>query len=128
MENSSEVKWNTDTEEYFSLLGHGWDIVKAKLIILNKPREIVQIDPNAFEPLIGGPTASGGIRMGISIDRSRIASDDIDLSIPVIIVETDHGDHMLIDGWHRLAKALHLKQNLTAVILSPVENRKVSVR
>jgi hypothetical protein len=128
MEISSEIKWNTDTEEWFSLLGRCWDITKAKLIIINEPREIVQIDPDAFEPLIGGETSSGTIRMVISIDRSKIHSEDIDLSVPVIIVETDHGDHMLIDGWHRLAKALHLKQKLTAVILSPAENKKISVR
>jgi hypothetical protein len=129
MEHSSEVKWYTDREEYFSLLGRGWDITKAKKIIIDKPREIFLISTVSFEPLIGGKTASGTIRMGISIDSSKATSEEIDLSIPVIIVETSYGDHMLIDGWHRLAKAVHIKQELLpAVILSPEENVRVSLR
>ena len=129
MKNSYEIVWKYYEDEYFSFLGEVWSVSKAKQILIKKPREIVHIDPKLFEPLIGGFTSFGTIRMGVGIDRNKLSSNKIDLSIPVIIVEKDNGKHMLIDGWHRLAKALNNKlKQLPAVVLDLIENRQILIR
>ena len=127
MDSSSSINWKFDFEEVFNFVGRGWNVQRAKQIIYQFPREIVSIDYNAFEPLLGGLTTTGTYRMGVSIDRNRLSLDTIDLSIPVIIIELDGGNHMLIDGWHRLGKAIQLKQNLRAVILSIKESKEISL-
>lgn len=123
-DSSASIKWHTERNESFHFVGLGWNVTKAKQIIIKHPREIVSIDYNAFEPLLAGPSSTGLYRLGVSIDRKRIISDEIDLSVPVIIVEGEDGKHMLIDGWHRLGKAIQLRQNLLAVILQHEEFMK----
>jgi len=68
--------------------------------------------------------------MGVAVDEEHVQK--VDLSKPVVFVERRYDDgakgHMLIDGWHRVAKALDNEvDELPCVVLSVKEGRACEI-
>ena len=65
----------------------------------------------------------------IRIDHAHALSDAVDPRFPVIVVPLHIGGHLVIDGCHRMAKALWAgASHHQAHILSPEEERAVRIR
>jgi hypothetical protein len=110
MTSSADFTWH-DVDEDFRFVTAWFDIRKAKKIIRENPREVQQIDVTAAFNLIGDPPnpdgTPGRIVMGVSVYWDKALSDVTDLSIPIIVGElnTEWAEHLILDGYHRLAKA-----------------------
>lgn len=76
-----------------------YDIDRAKSIIAGAPRTSKPADVAAWQAYAD--------KMDWQQLSSALPDAEIDCSIPVIIATLDeaHGRYMLIDGWHRIAKA-----------------------
>jgi hypothetical protein len=111
--NSRGVRWDTDTEEHFELMGHAWDIRAAKQILAAKPRKLVQL-----------PVANLAT-MSVS---TQAADGTPDTTIPVILGTLKSGSNLPLDGWHRIrmAHAAGL-ETIPAVILTKAETAKIEV-
>ncbi len=75
-----------------------WDVTKAKEIIAVNPREVILFNPSEH-----GITAEHVLSRypGLEPERAKTA----DLTVPVIFIPFA-GAHLLIDGWHRLYRAV----------------------
>jgi hypothetical protein len=113
---SDEFQWR-DRKEEFRFLAGLFDIAKAKRIIEDKPREIVEIN-------IG---ESGKQLLALmKIDMTRF--DEIDLTVPIIVASIKEGN-LPIDGWHRIAKAVHLGLPFVpGVMLTKEETKQVWIK
>ena len=83
-------------EEQFTYGTRNWDIQKAKQIIQDSPRNVEIFD------------VEGGkyfIKHGL-IQVKKSISEKADLSAPLIAMQGKDGQWMVIDGWHRIKKAL----------------------
>ena len=130
--------WNTEQEEVFTFIRTQWDVRQAKRLLASKNIKVHTTDVAECAKLLGGsrPNGKGGftITMGVSVDWPRVETDltkpeaeqEIDLTIPVIFVQTPQGNILPIDGYHRIAKAnkLGLKE-LPAVMLSKKDSLAV---
>ena len=85
--------------EYFQFLTYRWDVTRAQEIAADCP--VHQFDPR---PWFGWLAA-------VHIDEEHVG--DVDLTRPLIVVKIAEagGDPMIIDGWHRLARAA--RENVT---------------
>jgi hypothetical protein len=92
--------------EQFHFLGRTYDISKALQIVEGREPSGT-MDPAPWEQFIS-LTGSQKITMGITVDSQHMHT--VDLSIPVIIAKitlpSGATSHFLLDGWHRVAKAL----------------------
>jgi len=94
-----------------------WRIVERDLAAAGRPR--VEVSVAECRELLGM----------LHLDRERVMSDEIDLSVPLLLAPVRApGDPayqartLVIDGWHRLAKAEYLGvQTLLGYPLSEVE-------
>lgn len=111
----------TEVEERFYFLSRGWDVRQAK-VLLSARRPKTQ--PISVED---AATSLGFIR----IDKDRV--EDVDLNFPVIVSPVtvpgqDLEQFMVIDGWHRVAKA---KQEgikvLQAFVLTEGEAKRIAL-
>ncbi|MNM64914.1 hypothetical protein D3C81_763300 [compost metagenome] len=95
-------------EQYFRLIGYGWDVGAILDYIEENNDNIVltEQDPNIFNNLIGF----------IGIEKEYAMTTDI--SKPGIIVEYKPGEHMLIDGWHRTWKAKNEGKKMNYYLLN----------
>lgn len=75
-----------------------WNVTQAKEIIAASPREAILFSPNEH-----GITAEHVVARYPSIEPER--TKDADLSVPVIFIPFAEA-HLLIDGWHRLYRAV----------------------
>ncbi len=112
--------WN-DTAETFHFLAHGWDVQAAKRLLLKKPREVEEMDIEGLRPFL--PKNGFG---GVLVDRARVESGEgIDLDVPIILGEVK-SSHLPLDGWHRIARALHLGlKTVPCVVLTLRETSSV---
>ena len=128
MTDSSEFKWNIDDPEFFSLVGQGrWDIRQAKSLISKTPREVHTFRPKGtgYESLVPSKSSSKRTFSMISIDKSRVK--DADLAVPVIMIpDTPVGD-LVIDGWHRITRAIWEDAEIAVVLLSAGEAQECLV-
>jgi hypothetical protein len=127
---SDSVSWNTAIPETFQFVRSTWDVGSAKKMIQNKPRKIGNMNIAGVKDLVGSPPVEGqNFRVvGVTVDWSKAASDDVDLNVPVILCP--HRDsYMPIDGWHRIAKAV-LKgiTELPCVVLTKAEAKRIYVK
>lgn len=118
--------WNLD-EEYFYFSNYIFDVRAAKEKIINTADiSSVEIDVNYWY--------NKRKKFNIPIDTDRIVRypHKYDLNIPLIFVEipVDNSTHyMLIDGWHRLAKAHRENiQKLNAFFFSKKEALPLLIR
>lgn len=125
--------------ECFRFLAAEWDIAKAwESIPDDKEAQefpLEQVDQWYQSYLLEKepePQPDGSMRVYwslIHIDKEKAMSDVVNLSIPVLaaqVLDPDTQEHlgfMIIDGWHRIYKAYHLRQPLTVFALTAEEQK-----
>lgn len=113
--NSSFIKWTLNRVETFVILGVEFDIQKAKSIIVDSPRLVYDIEVEKLRFISRWPHIYKDIKQ------------KADLSIPIIMAKIGRG-HLPIDGWHRIHKALSLKEEvLSCVFLTSAETRIIQI-
>ena len=126
------IKWETNKPEFFSFIGQGFDVTKAKQILSNKGS--VEIDTldlenlRDFVKIPGQKNKSVLLCSVVEIDWNRIYNDDsIDLTVPVIVANNKYGGVVVIDGWHRVGKAIiNGLTELPCVVLSKKESQEIT--
>jgi len=108
------TNWKSDKPETFVLFNSVWSVRLAKKILIDSPRQSVEIDPRDW---------LGFLKI---INPAPIESV-IDLSVPIILIKCWKG-YFPIDGWHRLEKGLELGIMLPAVCLDVNESNLVKVQ
>ena len=96
-----------------------YDIQQAKHLIVQFPRPVELIDLERYGQLFRDSLKS--VRL---VDQP----DNVDTSLPVILGRKPGGRKFLLDGWHRMARAL--ESNLThlpAVLLTEEETATAKV-
>ncbi|MBF8193339.1 hypothetical protein ITP53_48255 [Nonomuraea sp. K274] len=95
--------------EFFQMMAWRWNITAAKKITRGRMPE-GRIQPREW----------GAMLRLISIDTAHAAQ--VDLSEPLIVAQVPNGGMLIIDGWHRLYKAVTTGvQELLAVALTAEE-------
>ncbi|MEU8324136.1 hypothetical protein AB0C33_37740 [Nonomuraea sp. NPDC048881] len=95
--------------EFFQMMAWRWDITTAKKLTRARTPQ-GRIDPREW---------AGMLRL-IAISTEHAAH--VDLSEPLIVATVPNGGMLIIDGWHRLYKALATGvPELAAVILTAEE-------
>ncbi|MFF0861409.1 hypothetical protein ACFYUV_06630 [Nonomuraea sp. NPDC003560] len=95
--------------EFFQMLSWRWDVTAAKKFIQGREAE-GRIDPREW---------SGMLHL-VAIDPEHAAR--VDMSEPLIVITVPDSGMLIIDGWHRLYKALDTGvPELAAVILTTEE-------
>jgi hypothetical protein len=127
---SDSIEWR-DTPEVFQFVRNQWDVAQAKELIRTKrARKVESMDISGVADLVGKPPVEGkiSISMGVSVDWSVAASDDVNLDIPIILVP--YRDSFIpIDGWHRIAKAVLQKvTTLPCVVMTKAETKLIELR
>lgn len=99
---SSQVEW-------FQMLAWRWNITVAKQLAQGREPQ-GRLDPGAWKGMLG--------LLAINIEHAA----RVDLSEPLIVVPVPNGGMLIIDGWHRLYKALDTGvAELYAVVLTAEE-------
>lgn len=97
--------------EFFQMLGWRWDITAAKKLTQSR----------APEGRIVTEWWAGMLNL-VAIDAEHAAR--VDLSEPLIVATVPTGGMLIIDGWHRLCKAVTIGlPELSAVVLTAEEER-----
>ncbi|QFY12933.1 hypothetical protein GBF35_45950 [Nonomuraea phyllanthi] len=95
--------------ETFQMLAWKWNITAAKQLTAGR-EPTGQLDPQAW----------AGMLYLIRIDHAHAAT--VDLDEPVIAVPIPDAGWLIIDGWHRIHKALtHDVDRLPVIVLTPEE-------
>lgn len=120
--NSVDIPWLFDSEE-FNFLGMTWDVLSAKCIVADCPREVLSLEVSDHTHLLrreeGGKTVFGV--------HTSLGYKEVDLSIPVIVVPRGNG-FLIIDGWHRLATAEKMGvKTLPMVVLTKEESDLIKI-
>ena len=96
-ENSSEIDWQPRLGEQSMFGGKRYDLAKAKELIKAAPRPVEKKPLSQFKAMY---------YEGVKIDWDK--AEKTDPTIPCIVA-TEGGKVILIDGWHRYAKALRAR-------------------
>ncbi len=134
-EMSNQVPWTFEGER-FQYFFRAFDIDKSKKLLTKVPRKCVRLStPNLFS-MIGAPDDEGFNLLNIDVDWKRI-DESINLSIPLVVAtlsfkktktEPKKSYIMVIDGWHRIAKAkLQGLLELPAFVLDEKETKKITL-
>ena len=112
---SSEWTWRPDLQD-FEFAGHFFNLDKAKRLIILHPRPIEMISVEEY-----------GAMLTDQIIRVKAASSTkYKLDVPIIVGTLKSGSRLVMDGWHRLRKALDSGvRELPAVILTGEETIRV---
>ncbi|MET9244916.1 hypothetical protein [Nonomuraea sp. NPDC003709] len=95
--------------EFFQMLAWRWDVTAAKKLTQGRTPD-GQIEPSEW---------AGMLRL-VAINAEHAAQ--VDLSEPLIVAPVPNGGLLIIDGWHRLRKALDTGvPELFAVVLTAEE-------
>ena len=120
--------WHLTPERFQSVWG-SWDVAAAKRILVDTPRPSTVIEIAEHTPLLSTRTITEDgwehYTAGVDVDHDKVEADetDIDLTVPLLIT----AGGMLIDGWHRLARARHLGiDTLPAILLTPEETTTIA--
>lgn len=115
MADSSETNWEPRLGEQFTYAGKHYDLAKAKGLIKATPRPV---EP---KPLA---TFNSMYYEAVKIDWDK--AEKTDPAIPVI-AGTEEGKLILLDGWHRYAKAKRMR--LTEIpVVTLTEDETKSIR
>lgn len=103
---SSSVNWAESGEDRYTMFGTLFDVQKARIQIAAGERPIHAVEIAQMAEFIGAPPANGEIAGGLlTVDWGRVKGNtNIDLDHPLILGQADGGT-VLIDGWHRVARA-----------------------
>ncbi|MDT0318532.1 hypothetical protein [Streptomyces millisiae] len=102
--------------EYFQFLAYRWDVTRAQEIAADLP-----VYRMAVEPWFGWLPA-------VRIDEDYI--DRVDLGRPLIMVKIKEADGalLIIDGWHRIARAQRDSvSHLPVTVLNEEQEREVRI-
>jgi hypothetical protein len=111
---SNQIDWQPRLGEQFVFAGKHYDVAKAK--------ELIKATPRAVEPRPMAQFKSMYYE-AVKIDWDK--AEKTDPSIPVIAA-TEDGKPVLIDGWHRYAKALRTRlTEIPCVILTEEETKQI---
>lgn len=135
---STYTNWYERGGECFRYVATHWNIDAAKAILKSKPRESKAIDVEEWAQLLSKETVTERDKdgnpcawkrqAGVAFNRenSEAEPSPLDLGVPVIMIQFDDGCVLVIDGWHRIARAQHLGvKTLPAVLLDKEESRWV---
>lgn len=124
---SHQIKWNTKEYEWFQFVTRSWNVQKAKRILKKKSYESIEIEIDTFAKLLSQEKETSKGRMfvmGVGIDEEKL--DKINLDFPLVAVHDPVLESMVIDGWHRIAKAQKLGiKILNGFLLDEEDSRKV---
>jgi hypothetical protein len=114
MADSSQTDWQPRLGELFVFAGKRYDLAKAKEMIKAVPRPVENKSLSLFKAMYWE---------AVKIDWDK--AEKTDTAIPVIVA-TEDGKPVLIDGWHRYAKALRGRlAEIPAVTLTEEETTKI---
>lgn len=82
-----------DGREFFQFLAFRWDVTRAQQIARTLPTR--RIDPRPWFALLGV----------ISVDEDHLAHADLERPLILASIREFDGAVLIIDGWHRLARA-----------------------
>jgi hypothetical protein len=111
---SSQIDWQPRLGEQFVYSGKHYDLAKAKELIKATARPVENRPLTQFKPMY---------YEAVKIDWDK--AEKTDTAIPVIVA-TENGKPVLIDGWHRFAKALRARLlEIPAVVLTEEETKQI---
>ena len=114
MADSSETDWQPRLGEQFIYGSVRYDLAKAKTLIKATARPVEMKPLGQFKSMY---------YEAVKIDWDK--AEKTDTAIPVIVA-TEDGKPVLIDGWHRYAKALRTKlTEIPAVVLTEEETKQL---
>src|SRR5438874_1461302 len=112
MAESNETEWQPRLGEQFIRGSVRYDLAQAKTIIKATPRPVQMLPLAQFKSMY---------YEAVKIDWDK--AEKTDPAIPSIAA-TEDGKPILIDGWHRYAKALRLKlTEIPVVVLTEDETK-----
>jgi hypothetical protein len=112
---SSQVEWQPRLGEQFLFAGKRYDLAKAKELIKAAPRAVDKKPLSAFKTMY---------YEAVKIDWEK--AEKTDPSIPAIAATEEGGKILLIDGWHRYAKALRTRlTEIPVVVLTEDETKSI---
>jgi len=115
MAESSETDWQPRLGEQFIFAGKRYDLAKAKELIKATPR------PVEMKSLL---TFKAAYYEAVKIDWEK--AEKTDPSTPAIAATEEGGKLLLIDGWHRYAKALRTRMTeIPVVVLTEDETKSI---
>jgi hypothetical protein len=111
---SNQIDWQPRLGEQFIYAGKHYDLAKAKELIKATPRPVEMRPLTQFKSMY---------YEAVKIDWDK--AEKTEISIP-LIVATEDGKPVLIDGWHRFAKALRTRQTeIPCVVLTEQETTSI---
>lgn len=101
--------------EYFQFLAFRWDVTKAQQVARTVP--VRRLDPQPWYRLLSA----------IRLDEDHIPHADLERPLILVRIREAGGTALIIDGWHRLARARRDgATDLPAVLLD--EDQEFEVR
>src|ERR1700748_3129645 len=111
---SDQIDWQPRLGEQFIYAGKHYDLAKAKDIIKATPRPVEKRPISQFKAMY---------YEAVKIDWDK--AEKTDLAVP-LIVGTEEGKFILIDGWHRYAKSLRTRvMEVPVVVLTEDETKSI---
>jgi hypothetical protein len=110
---SSQIDWQPRLGEQFVYAGKHYDLAKAKELIKASPRPVEMRPLGQFKSMY---------YEAVKIDWDK--AERTDPTIP-LIVATEEGKPILIDGWHRYAKCLRARQTEVPTVVLTEDETKV---
>ena len=115
MADSSETDWQPRLGEQFIFGGRHYDLAKAKGLIKGAARPVENKPLSLFKSMY---------YEAVKIDWDK--AEKTDPAIPFIVATEEGGKLVLIDGWHRFAKALRMRlTEVPTVVLTEEETKQV---
>jgi hypothetical protein len=116
MAESSETDWQPRLGEQFIFAGKHYDLAKAKALIKAAPRPVESKPLGLFKAMY---------YEAVKIDWDK--AEKTDPAIPLIVATEEGGKLVLIDGWHRYAKALRTRlAEIPTVTLTEDETKQIT--
>jgi hypothetical protein len=115
MADSSATDWQPRLGEQFIFGGRHYDLAKAKDLIKAAVRPVEAKPLSLFKAMYYET---------VKIDWDK--AEKTDPAVPVIVATEEGGKLLLIDGWHRYAKALRMRlTEIPAVTLTEEETKLI---
>lgn len=104
------------SEEWFHFLSYSWNVTAAQQIAADLP--VHRFDPRSWFGWLGA----------IALDEEHIATADLERPIIVVRIAEANGAPLIIDGWHRIARARRDDiTELPVVVLDEDQERQVRI-
>lgn len=123
-----QCEWWADPKrphETFRMLAWEWDVDRARTM---EPAERGDLEVARIAEIVDYPPVPGVIRpLRVPVDPEHVGH--VDLAVPVILGVWSAGNAMVIDGHHRIARAVRDGvEKLPYVLLGEAQLKKCEVR